>query len=87
MKDDFPELGFFIIVIIIIIFVLKSMHSAPILDNKLDPFIIKKIKACEVYENKARYFGKIQKSGMFSPKPIILDKNAFNVGDTIYIGK
>lgn len=73
------------VIIITFVVILLSTSSAPILDSKRDPFIVKKIKASAVYSEKAKYYGKIQQRGIFPPKAIILDKNAFNVGDTIFI--
>jgi hypothetical protein len=70
------------------IFLFFQIHSCPILDNKNNPFIVRQVK--ERYFNPqgtAKYYGRIQKDASFRPKPLILEKGRYNIGDTIFFYK
>jgi hypothetical protein len=85
MEDDVKYVIKSVIALLIVIaIIIFTSHSAPILDDKSNPFIVKKIKVMALGDGeRSRYYGKTQKNMLMSPKPIIL-KNSYIIGDTIY---
>ena len=56
--------------------------TPPKLDDIKDPFIVKKV---QTYGNdRAKYYGRTHKGSLFNPKPVILDRGRYTVGDIIY---
>ena len=87
MKDENFVMIIACICVILITWIFLSFGSSPILDNKEDPFIVRKISTCWWTPGHARYYGKKQKAPLTSPKSIILEIGKYNVGDTILLKK